>query len=184
MFRIEITRILKIIFWSVMAIVIIGGGLLFLSNFIFPLFSLFSPRTSAPEITYGEFPFRIEYELNGQVYIIEDIVIAEFAGFVFSSGSMARERRWTTSLASGREDLFFKGERERNIRFSHGSAQYYMGEGVTSITGRPHIFISGELGVVMSRRLEFEEAYDVLKEYGITLISWEISEPIVNNFGD
>jgi len=184
MFRLEITRILNIIFRIAVAIVIIGVGLLFLSNFIFPLLGLFSSREARPEITHGEFPFRIEYELNGQVYVIEDIVITEFAGFVFSSGSMTRERRWTTRLASGREDLFFKGERERNIRFSHGSAQYYMGEGVTSITGRPHIFISGELGIVMSRGLELEEAYDVLKEYGITLISWEISEPIVNSFGD
>ncbi|OUK05794.1 hypothetical protein BU183_20485, partial [Enterococcus faecium] len=32
--------------------------------------------------------------------------------------------------------------------------------------------------------LNFGEAQEVLTQYGITLINWEISEPIVNNFGD
>lgn len=46
--------------------------------------------------------------------------------------------------------------------------------------GRLYIRESGYIRTV----LNFGEAQEVLTQYGITLINWEISEPIVNNFGD
>ena len=76
--------------------------LLILPKFIFPLYALFSPSIPTPEITSGEFPFRIEYELNGEFHVIEDIVIAEFDGFSADSGSMAWFRTWRLHLASDR----------------------------------------------------------------------------------
>lgn len=87
-------RIVQIIFWIASGIVIIGGVFLMLPSLIFPFFALISPKIPEPEITYGEFPFRIEYELDGQINIIENTVIAEFNGCEFSAGSMKRERRW------------------------------------------------------------------------------------------
>ncbi|MCL1991103.1 MAG: hypothetical protein FWG67_09470, partial [Defluviitaleaceae bacterium] len=139
--------------------------------------------------------FRIEYELDGQIHIIEDIVIVEFDGFRFSAGSMSRERQWVSRLASGREALPFGDD--LGIYFSRGNAQYYMGENVQSMSLKPHIalrnleegfkrevdFILGESGYIRTV-LDLEEAQEVLTQYGITLISWEISEPITNNFGD
>ncbi len=188
-------RIVQIIFWIASGIVIIGGVFLMLPSLIFPFFALISPKIPEPEITYGEFPFRIEYELDGQLNIIEDTVIAEFNGCEFSAGSMKRERRWRSRLASGREDLPFGDD--LGIYFSRGSAQYYMGENVQSMSLKPHIalrnleegfkrevdFILGESGYIRTV-LNFGEAQEVLTQYGITLINWEISEPIVNNFGD
>jgi hypothetical protein len=175
-------RMIQIIFWIALGIVVVGGVFLILPRFIFPFFASISPKIPEPEITYGEFPFRNEYELDGQIHVIEDVVIAEFDGFEFSTGSMKRERTWRTSLASGRIELPFEGEND--IYFSRGNARYYMGEIVQALIFKPHILISGEIGVSSSVELELEEAQDILAEYGITLISWEISEPIINNFGD
>ena len=175
-----------VIYWVALSIVIVGGVILILPKFIFPLYALFSPSIQTPEITSGEFPFRIEYELNGEFHFIEDTVIAEFDGFQFSAGSMERERRWRSRLASGRESVLFEGG--SGIRFFPGPAGYYMGEfkGI-NILFRPHVvFIkpNGDPITGVSNRLVLEEAQEVLKKHGITLISWEVSEPIINNFGD
>ena len=57
-----------------------------------------------PKITYGEFPFRLTYELDGEIKVIEDTVICEFDGFE-SRGTAGRYRIWKTSLKSGNERL-------------------------------------------------------------------------------
>ena len=46
-----------------------------------------SPDPPMPEITYGEFPFRLVYELNGEQIVIEDIIICEFDGFGMGGGA-------------------------------------------------------------------------------------------------
>lgn len=38
------------------------------------------PNPPQPTIKHGQFPFRLEYELNGQRKIIEDTLICEFDG--------------------------------------------------------------------------------------------------------
>lgn len=179
--KMDRTGFFHIIFWIILGIVIVAGLFLILPKSIFSLSAIFSPRVPEPEITRGEFPFRIEYELDEETHIIEDIVIAEFNGFVFSAGSMEKERQWISRLASGRTDLPFEGE--VSIYFSRGNAQYYMGENVQSITFRPHIFIPEERPKGKMRH-DLKEAQEILEEYGITLLSWEISEPITNKFND
>ncbi|WP_336297944.1 hypothetical protein [Aneurinibacillus uraniidurans] len=44
------------------------------------------PNPPRPEIIYGEFPFRLEYEINGQRKVIENILICEFDGFGANEG--------------------------------------------------------------------------------------------------
>ena len=65
------------------------------------LYNIFAPVNS-PEITYGEFPFYVEYEKNGERYIIEDTIICEFTGIVHSLG-ISKVRTWDMSLKSGNE---------------------------------------------------------------------------------
>ena len=36
---------------------------------------------SKPKVKYAEFPFKLTYELSGEVRSIEDIIICEFDGF-------------------------------------------------------------------------------------------------------
>ena len=177
----------QITIWITIIIVIIGGVVFILPWGLMYIMNLFdSLRDSTPEIIYGEFPFRIEYELDGEIHVIEDIVIVEFDGFVFSTRAMSRERKWVSRLASGKTEILFEGN--LIIRFFPGSAGYYMGEfsGI-DILSIPHVvFIhpNGDPITDVRARLVLEESSELFKEYGITLISWEISEPIVRYFGD
>lgn len=97
-----------------------------------------TPAPPLPEITYGEFPFRLEYELNEELHVIEDTLIVEFDGFGMNEG-IGRYRRWTSRLASG-EDLVLLLEVSDNkqIFYFPGPANYYMGD---RLNGYNHTFL-------------------------------------------
>jgi len=174
--------------------------------FVFPianiLFWIFigTPAPPTPEITYGEFPFRIEYEIDGERFVFEDVLIAEF---LYSSGGTLLsnpQRIWDTRLDS-------EGEREPNstrtydpkkflfmetenlsITFNPGLAEFYMGD-LGSNEGRTYISIGPNISVrtVTDGKVNVEyflsdKAFEVLAKHGITLISWETAKPIVNSF--
>ncbi len=159
-----------------------------------------TPAPPLPEITYGEFPFRLEYELNEELHVIEDTLIVEFDGFGMNEG-IGRYRRWTSRLASG-EDLVLLLEVSDNkqIFYFPGPANYYMGD---RLNGYNHTFpsasfIERERGITRRDILHDKELLEqfgpldqntineeeLLNQYNIRLVNWEISEPIVNNFGD
>jgi|AKZA01.1.fsa_nt_gi hypothetical protein len=54
------------------------------------------------EITYGEFPFRLEYEIDGERFVIEDIVIAEFEKSIRGNMTAQARRIWNTRLENGK----------------------------------------------------------------------------------
>jgi hypothetical protein len=62
--------------------------------------ALFSPNPPLPEIRYGEFPFRLEYEINGERFIMEDTVVCEFDG-IGVDGGRGKYLKWKTYLADG-----------------------------------------------------------------------------------
>jgi len=83
----------------------IGAGMVVLIPVLFAaliatvmsLPSIFSTNPPMPEITYGEFPFRIVYEIDGAEMVVEDVLIAEFAGTRYA-GSRVRARQWSGRL--------------------------------------------------------------------------------------
>jgi len=95
------------------------------------VFSIFMPNPPKPEITYGEFPISITYEVNGEVKIIEDTVICEFDGFE-SRGTAGKFRVWKAYLKSGNERLTLlrvnNGESAFEVCLSYGLPDYYMGD--------------------------------------------------------
>jgi len=77
--------------------------------------------TQAPPATkYGEFPFRVVFELDGDTHVIEDTVVCTFDGF---DGSIPfqKPRSWGTSLES-----FENAENTQSI-----DAEEYDDEGCT-----------------------------------------------------
>ena len=52
-----------------------------------------SPAPPKPEITYGEFGFKLAYELDSELRTIEDTVICEFDGFNIDE-ARGKTRRW------------------------------------------------------------------------------------------
>jgi len=67
----------RITFWVLVSLIFISVA--FVSTVVIVLsFQWRAPPE--PEITYGEFPFRLEYEIDGERFVIEDVVIVEFMG--------------------------------------------------------------------------------------------------------
>ena len=144
-----------------------------------PISSLLKPNPPLPEITYGEFPFRIEYEINGDRVVVEDTVICEFDGFEFSWGGEGKFRKWKSHLASGSQGnylLLLTIDGTNDLYCTVRGPSYYMGEvyGYYDDEKPPGAFLKN--GHVLSS----QELFD---RYGIRFISWEFSPPIENNFG-
>jgi hypothetical protein len=174
----SVAIIVVIVFVAVIAYITVWPWLMiFLGNSLLPN----PPR---PEITYGEFPFRLEYEINGQRMVIQDTLICEYDGIGMDEGN-GKYRNWKEHLASGNEKLvLLKVEGTKEIYYYPGSAQYYMGdmnEGVTYSHGFPkaryfEIYADGSTsdGII--------QADELLNKYNIRLISWDYTPPIKNNF--
>ncbi len=179
---------------------IIGGvaliGLLYFGFLFFTAFGglNFLISVPKPEITYGEFPFKLTYELNGEIKTIEDIVICEFDGFEVI-GEAGKYRKWKTSLKSGNERVTLLdlrplkevnefGQRMLEMFFSYGSGEYYMGD-EQRYSLKPEIrdYIEYEYknadGTTGGSSYKADVAYE---KYKIRLISWDTAPPIQNNF--
>lgn len=145
--------------------------------------NLLGPNPPRPEIKYGEFPFRLEYEINGQQKAIEDILICEFNGFGVDEGR-GKYRKWTEKLASGEEMLILlKVNDSMVISFHPGSAAYYMGDLEMSKNGGSSfpnaLYDERDGGITTSGIIEADE---LLSQYNIKLISWDYTPPISNDF--
>lgn len=167
-------------------IVIIFAVIIFITA---PWFTLFTgiqllPNPPKPVVTYGEFPFRLEYEVNGRRIIDEDILICEFDGFATNTAK-GKYRKWKERLASGREKIILYENSENDyIYYSPGYANYYMDDMDEYVTFN-HYFpnacyykVDGTGlaidGIISAKKLE--------EDYKIVLISWMPSEPIINSF--
>ena len=158
-------------------------------------FSIFMFNPPRPEITYGEFPFTLTYELNGEVKVISDTVICEFDGF-HSLGSAGKYRKWKSYLKSGNERVTLLdlrpldetnefGQRMLELFFSPGSAEYYMDDELGDKKSAGEISTWVEYlyqttdGTIGGSAYKADEAWE---KYKIRLISWESSPPIQNSF--
>lgn len=160
-------------------------------------------RTSAPPppmITHGEFPFRLEYEIDGERFVIEDIIIAEFQQSIEGNSITNARRIWSTSLANGAggghlgNELSFLLNQigDVTVTFTPGLAEYFMGDLDDGNPSRiesnripaslPRIAVRNpnSLPIMIYERPEY--ATELLEELGVILISWEYTPPIENRF--
>lgn len=148
------------------------------------------PNPSKPEITYGEFPFRLEYEINGERKVIEDTLICEYDGIGMDEGQ-GKYRKWKGYLASEKERLLLlevdtpvalRSDRKvvkQEIYYPIGSARYYMGdvkEYETYKQSFPDACYSEkyEDGGTSSGIIRADELFE---KYNIKLISWDYTQP-------
>ncbi len=149
---------------------------------------------SKPKVKYAEFPFKLTYELNGEVRSIEDIMVCEFDGFSIDEAK-GKNRKWKTILKSGNERLTLLDLRNSNetgiyempileLFFDYGSGGYYMGDpnyknAIPKIKDVIEYKYLDEDGTQGGWQFTSEEAYE---KFGIRLISWECAPPIQNKF--
>jgi len=155
-----------------------------------------------PEITYGEFPFRFEYEIDGERFVIEDTIIAEFERSVRGDMTTQAARRWQTTLMNNEGDndplggsgFLLREKEDITIIFNPGFATYFMGDIDAGIRGRsennndvrsgPNITVRNPNFTPILTTIRVEDAHELLAEHGIILISWEYTPPVENSFGD
>ena len=138
------------------------------------------PNPPKPEITYGEFPFRLEYEINGKRIIVEDTFVCEYDGIGINEGE-GKFRKWKGYLSSnGGDSVLLVTDDTRMIYLFVGSAEYYMGDEKypekRPLTPRIYMVKLSDMDTSIFSQDE------LLDYYNIKLISWSFTEPIVNNF--
>ena len=181
--------------------IVIGIAIIIMLGRLFSvmdLFSLLFGGQKYPEIAKAEFPFVVEYVMDGQTYIIEDIVVCEFDGF---DGMFPNQRCWSSYLKSGNE---IKCEliREENVKsvlkpsrvnelsrlvLDYGSAEYYMGDPQgRSMIDKKATFEYRENWKVSEKVTDVENtklnAKQLKKYFNIEIIRFEFSQPIKNKF--
>jgi len=170
----------KILLIIIGIIVVIVIGLITLPWIIIAIGFASLPNPPMPEIRYGEFPFRLVYELNGEQIVVEDTIICEFDG-IGSNAAVGKHRKWKAHLAnSGGESVLLVSDDTRKIYCYVGDAEYYMDD-ETHPEERPLTprIYSVKLNKSDMSILSQEE---ILDKYNIKLLSWDFTEPIVNSF--
>lgn len=142
-----------------------------------------------PEITHGEFPFHLTYELDGQIFEVDDTLMCDFDGYGANAAKMGMFRIWKSSLANGDSRITLYKDDEIEVYYSpninHWEAgAFYMGD--TEIydainTTFPNACYKKDYND-KSESSYIISAEDMWEKYKLRLISWEIAPPIENKF--
>ena len=167
-----------------------------------------SPAPPKPEITYGEFDFKLVYEIDGEIKTIEDTIICEFDGFNIDEAN-GKTRRWKEEFKNenGNELYAFRVEQIDNPEFNEykngrkpdynqivlknidhykvllrvAGAEYFLGEpdDKTPSPIEPTIQVYDKSICYYKDPKQSEE---FLEPHNFKIISWECDEPIENKF--
>jgi hypothetical protein len=166
-------------------------------------------READPSVTSGEFPFRVVFEYQGEIVSVEETVTANYIGhhiswrlvsprtWDFWLGGTYQNSGFVTGLSTRELTIaVFDYEHQSKISpgrtntasevwIEFGDGAYYMGDRGNSayhpgiILAEYFITASG-YDSVSHTMLTFEQAEEL---FGIRILEWEFSEPIVNSFG-
>ena len=156
-----------------------------------PLILYFSYETPPkPEVTYGEFPFTLIYEIDGERVEVKDTLVVEYLGVGANEGR-GKYNEWNRYLKSKYSSgymrnsvVLYEGLFNNNsaiVYLELGSCEYYMGLEEEALyyyhsDVRPGDIVLDTPGYYGA--LTDEELYDKFK---IEIIKKEISSPIESN---
>ena len=182
------TKIILVIVGRIFAIVIhipiiVGIILLCCPLLLFNVIKWFElPNPPEPVITYGEFPFELVYEINGETVTVNDVYICEYDGISLTSDLGGKERDWKGYIkGTGEHAVFLTQDEERAIYCFVGDAEFYMNDEKWHTEERPlkpRIYDVGLLGVY----IPIYSTEELMERYDIKIISWEFSDPVENTF--
>lgn len=141
------------------------------------IFSVLEPNPPEPVITYGEFPFRLEYKIDGETVVIEDVIICEYCGGSSAIGDNSRV--WSKILKNNSNLVIFEDD---NVRISCdlGAPEYYMGDPeyrTSEEPQEPYFYIYNKRP--KSNPLNTQQLIEL---YKVELVDAKLSEPIENSF--
>ena len=172
-----------------LVVVLVGRNILPWATLHVGMGSLANPHK--PEITYGEFPFKLEYEIDGQKVEVEDVLICKFSGFGVDAGR-GKYRKWVAQFASGNTRITILQTDDIEIFYTPGlpssriagvymgDEEYYPGDAGSSY---PDAWYTNEFQDKVGNAYIIS-ADEMWQKYRIKLISWEARTPIKNTFKD
>lgn len=169
---------------SIIAVVVASISLLLFSPWIY---SFFQPTPPQPVIKYGEFPFKLEYEINGRIVVVEDTIICKYKGIGVSFGTEGKYLKWESYLASeGKSSTDTTSgcllvDDVNQIYFSLSGAKYYLGY---LSEYYPELIADGPnfYAFATNDSDRWLRPDEILNKYSIRIISFEPSPPIQNTF--
>lgn len=193
---------------SVILILVLGAFILTFPWWLLAIGLWASPAPPKPEITYGEFDFKLVYEIDGEVRTIEDTIICEFDGFHIDEGR-GKTRRWKEDFENRQNNELYawrveqmdnpdfneyKGGREPDydqivlknidhykILLKVADAEYFLGEPEYKRTSP----IEPDIRVYDKNTCYYvtpEQIDEFLAKHDFKIISWYCDEPIENTF--
>lgn len=149
-----------------------------------------------PEIKYAEFPIKIEYTLNGEHKIAENLLICEFKEIVHTSWlervntGVSSYSVWNSRFEDNQDvtPIILFDNNDITIDYSFGSAGYYMNDNASREIYYPGFRVfephpSGERVCTSFKTVEDLENYILNKyEIEINIINCVLPAPIANSF--
>ena len=127
-----------------------------------------------PQITYGEFPLELVYEIDGEIVEVSDVYICEYDGYDKESGKIY----WKGYMESTGEAGFVLMKKPfQKVYCKIGSPGYYMGEVQYGNDIQPTVI--WESIFYGAKSIDKSE---LLEKYDIKIISYKVATPIKNSF--
>jgi len=170
----NIFKIVLIVFACVFVIFVIYISIPFTALFVHGVIEGLkydSAQEPKPQVTYGEFSLELTYTVNDKTINIKDVYVCEYSGYDESINL----RRWNGYIKSSQEVGFLIFcDKSTKVFCKLGDPSYYMGDSQQE----PHPIIIEDKGMVSGVITEDE----LLKNYEIKIISWNVMPPIENSF--
>ena len=151
--------------------------------------SLFlGPDPDKPEVTYGEFPFTLIYEIDGETITIEDTLVIRYKGVGANEG-VGKYNEWDRYLKSQTDEGYirhsvrlFDGLLENGnsatIFLELGSCEYYMGLQEDMIYYYYTDMKPGDIAILTHEYTGPLSEETLYNDYGIKIIKKELSPPV------
>jgi len=166
----------EIVLYTFIGIVVAFWAIFWLIIGIYPNFA---PNPPEPETKYGEFPFEIVYEIDGEVFTINDTYVCEFKGFEPSGGG-GKCREWKGYLKSTGKKTYrcnLVSEENRVVDVFIGSSEYYMSDPEYH-EHYPYLFGSDP----KNDQSDTHDEDEIMEKFNVRIISSKLSEPIENTY--
>ncbi len=171
----------------------------YVGTYIFPIapywVTQLPPNPTRPQITHGEFNFRIKYSVDGNVKEVKDDIICEFSGFkVYAMGGP--KKRVYTETFKVLSPFFFRDEKDDlctdvcieefenyKVILTVPHAGWFLNDPDYSIA--PSSEKSAYLRVYDIQTKYYlypEEAQKLFEEKNFEVIEWYYDKPVKNNF--
>ncbi len=139
-----------------------------------------------PEIKYGEFPFSITYEIDGERITVEDTYICEFERVYYDVETGKYRRIWNGYLRNTGKDsieivTLTDSDNEIEIYLDVGYPELYMENEIDIDEEIYPIFYQVKYYSYGKSIDNLEEQY--IERFGLKIIDYIMSKPIVNSFG-